>query len=111
MGEYNAITSIPSCCDQGYFHKKCAQEHALTAGYLTKCPCCGNKTSKDGIEYREFIKRRGIFVPDEDAGESSTRKCGLILPNLPEKRIVIYQIHRFHPTREFFSRKLFNSND
>lgn len=32
MGVYNAITSIPSCCDQGYFHKKCALEFAKTAG-------------------------------------------------------------------------------
>lgn len=64
MGDYDPITSIPSCCDQGYYHKRCIQEYAISAGYLTKCPSCGN----DADGYRKFLRSRGIFCPDKDAG-------------------------------------------
>lgn len=69
MGPYNSITSIPSCCDQGYFHKKCIQRHARSAGYLTKCPSCGYADDIDGHNYRKFLANRGIFCPDKDAGK------------------------------------------
>lgn len=37
MGPYNPITSIPSCCGQGYLHKKCIQQHAKAAGLMEIC--------------------------------------------------------------------------
>lgn len=67
MGDYDPITSIPSCCNMGYYHKKCMQEYAKSAGYLAKCPSCGN--DPDG--YRKFLRSRGIFCPDKDAGNVS----------------------------------------
>ncbi|XP_055321593.1 PHD finger protein 7-like [Sitodiplosis mosellana] len=67
MGPYNPITSIPSCCNQGFFHRTCIQKHARAAGYLTKCPCCGNGFDTDNNEYRQFLAQRGIFCPDKDA--------------------------------------------
>lgn len=65
MGDYDPITSIPSCCDQGYYHKLCMQKYAAAAGYLAKCPSCGN----DADGYRKFLRSRGIFCPDKDAGK------------------------------------------
>lgn len=68
MGPYHPITSIPSCCNQGFFHRKCAQKFARTSGYLTKCPCCGRENDDNGKNYRQFLAKRGIFCPDKDAG-------------------------------------------
>lgn len=68
LGAYDPITSIPSCCDQGFYHKICIQKYAHTAGYLAKCPSCGN----DADGYRKFLRSRGIFCPDKDAGMMST---------------------------------------
>lgn len=68
MGEYNAVTSIPSCCGQGYYHKKCIQTYAVTAGYFAHCPACGY----DAEGYRMFLRARGVFCPDKDAGECVT---------------------------------------
>lgn len=64
MGEYHAITSIPSCCNQGYFHKKCIQTSAITCGYKMHCPMCGY----DADGYRKFLSNRGIYCPNKDAG-------------------------------------------
>lgn len=63
LGDHNAITSIPSCCNKGWFHVRCLRKFALTSGYLFKCPMCGNKTT----EYFDLVQRRGIFVPQQDA--------------------------------------------
>lgn len=71
MGDYNKITSIPSCCNQGYFHKNCMQKHARAAGLLLKCPCCGNQKGEDGVEYRHFMQQRGIYCPEKDGGEQN----------------------------------------
>lgn len=64
MGEYDAFTSIPSCCNKDYYHKKCMQISAIKFGLLNKCPSCGN--DPDG--YRKFLSLRGIFCPEKDAG-------------------------------------------
>lgn len=64
MGEYHPITSIPSCCNHGYFHKRCIQQWPVKAGNFTKCPCCGDHP----LEYQQFLRQRGIFCPNKDAG-------------------------------------------
>lgn len=66
LGEYDPITSIPSCCNRGYFHKKCIQQYAITFGYCATCPSC----DKDPDDYRKFLSNRGIFCPEKgkDAG-------------------------------------------
>lgn len=69
IGEYDPITSIPSCCNQDYFHKKCMQTYAIMSGCYTRCPSCGN--DPDG--YRKFLSKRGIFCPEKDAGMCSIR--------------------------------------
>lgn len=63
MGTYNPITSIPSCCEKGWIHVRCMRKAAITAGYYFKCPLCGH--NRDG--YLPFVRKRGIFVPDQDA--------------------------------------------
>lgn len=63
MGNYHPITSIPSCCNQGYYHKFCMQQHALSAGSVTKCPSCG----KDAEKYQKYLRMRGIYCPEKDA--------------------------------------------
>lgn len=65
LGDYNPITSVPSCCNQGYYHRDCMQRHANSAGYLAKCPSCG----RDADGFRKFLRTRGIFCPDKDAGK------------------------------------------
>jgi G2/M phase-specific E3 ubiquitin-protein ligase len=55
----NAIL-IP-CCKNSWFHKKCLQKYAQTAGQtLFKCPLCGNKCIEE-------LKLMGIFFPNRDA--------------------------------------------
>lgn len=72
LGEYDALTSIPACCDYkdhnehyiDYYHKACMQEYAVKFGSLTKCSSCGQ--NEEG--YQQFLRLRGIFVPEKDAG-------------------------------------------
>lgn len=63
LGDYSPTTSIPSCCDQGWFHARCLRKSTLTSGYLFKCPMCGNQTS----EYLDLVRKSGVFVPEQDA--------------------------------------------
>lgn len=63
MGTYNPITSIPSCCNQGWFHANCMRKSTIQAGYLFSCPMCGVKND----EYSDMIRKRGIYLPDRDA--------------------------------------------
>lgn len=63
LNEYNPITSIPSCCNEGWFHVRCFRISALSAGYLFKCLLCGYKN--DG--YLCAMRKRGIYIPDRDA--------------------------------------------
>lgn len=63
IGEYDPITSIPSCCNRGWFHRKCMKKAAVISPYLIHCPMCGeNKES-----YSKFIADRGVFVPVKEA--------------------------------------------
>ncbi|XP_031637487.1 G2/M phase-specific E3 ubiquitin-protein ligase-like [Contarinia nasturtii] len=64
MGEYNPVRSIPlPCCNKNsWCHKLCLQQYAQTSGYFLKCPLC-----KDSDTFREWITRRGVFIPDRDA--------------------------------------------
>lgn len=64
MGKYDVFTSVPSCCNLDYYHKKCIQKYATSFGLLAKCPSC----RKDANGYREFLSNRGIFCPEKDAG-------------------------------------------
>ncbi|XP_031626548.1 PHD finger protein 7-like [Contarinia nasturtii] len=96
MGEYNKITSIPSCCDQGYFHKKCMQQNVRTAGLVAKCPCCGNAEDEKGKKYLHFLQQRGIYCPEKDADwertgaykdiEGLTYKCVAEICRCPKGR-------------------------
>lgn len=64
LGEYDKFKSMPSCCNDDYYHKKCIQQHAVKCGLLAKCPACGN--DPDG--YRKRLSLRGIYCPIKDAG-------------------------------------------
>lgn len=64
MGKYDVFTSIPSCCNDDYYHKECMQKYAIKFGLLAKCPSC----RKDADGYRKFLSIRGIFCPEKDAG-------------------------------------------
>lgn len=62
MGPYNPVTSIlPKCCKIGFIHRNCLMEYAYSAGYYLKCLLCKNP------EFRNEVRRRGVFVPDRDA--------------------------------------------
>ncbi|XP_037913298.1 PHD finger protein 7-like isoform X2 [Hermetia illucens] len=63
MGIYNPLSSITSkCCDMDcWVHRRCLKEYALSAGYYLQCLWCKSK------QFREDIRRFGIFVPDRDA--------------------------------------------
>lgn len=76
MGEYNPITSIPSCCNQGYYHKECIQKHALSAASVTKCPSCGNTAKAE--DYRQFLRSRGIYCPIRDASMYNLLLCSIL---------------------------------
>lgn len=71
MGDYNPITSIPSCCNQGWFHANCIRKSAIEAGYLFHCPMCGNQNDA----YLVMIRKRGIYVPERDATWELTKNA------------------------------------
>ncbi|XP_053568206.1 LOW QUALITY PROTEIN: G2/M phase-specific E3 ubiquitin-protein ligase-like [Bombina bombina] len=51
------------CCSQSWFHRKCLQKHALSAGlYFFNCPTCNNKTN-----FQSEMLRMGIHIPQRDA--------------------------------------------
>ncbi|XP_021961302.1 uncharacterized protein LOC110857011 isoform X2 [Folsomia candida] len=50
------------CCNGSIFHKDCAKQMALNAGYFLKCPLC-NETTK----FIEELRTHGVFVPEQDA--------------------------------------------
>ncbi|XP_076223640.1 uncharacterized protein LOC116424549 isoform X2 [Nomia melanderi] len=52
----------PCCKKNTWFHRKCVQQLAMSAGYFFKCPLCNNKR-KFQKEMLEF----GIFIPRQDA--------------------------------------------
>lgn len=49
------------CCKRNFLHLECAQKHATTSGYFTKCPICSNTENFQG-----YIKQYGVFVPHRD---------------------------------------------
>lgn len=63
IGEYNPLTSIPSCCNQGWFHRNCMKQAALVSALELHCPLCGY----DKRGYRKLARDHGIFVPHQDA--------------------------------------------
>ncbi|XP_012277126.1 uncharacterized protein LOC105697949 isoform X2 [Orussus abietinus] len=52
----------PCCKKNAWFHRKCVQQLALSAGYFFKCPLCNNKK-----EFQDAMKEYGIFIPSQDA--------------------------------------------
>lgn len=63
LPEYSPVKSIPSCCKYGWFHVNCIRKASMIAGYLLKCPMCSKRNDK----YVKQIRKRGVFVPDQDA--------------------------------------------
>lgn len=70
IGVYEPTSSIPSCCDRGWFHRKCMKKAAIISPYLLHCPICG----KDKESYSKFIADRGIFVPPKYPQADRKRK-------------------------------------
>ena len=52
----------PCCKKNAWFHRKCVQQLAMSAGYFFKCPLCNNKT-----EFQRAMLDQGIFIPSQDA--------------------------------------------
>ncbi|XP_072748731.1 uncharacterized protein [Anoplolepis gracilipes] len=52
----------PCCKKNAFFHRKCVQQLALSAGYFFKCPLCNNKQ-----DFRNAMLEYGIFIPSQDA--------------------------------------------
>ncbi|XP_013099874.2 pineapple eye protein [Stomoxys calcitrans] len=62
MGFYSPYSWIEAkCCNNGYVHRVCIKKYALNSGYYLICIWCKSK------EFREDVKRLGVFVPDRDA--------------------------------------------
>lgn len=65
LGPYNVLQSIISkCCADdydGWMHRRCIMDYAVSAGYYLKCISCLNTT------FREDVKSLGVYVPDRDA--------------------------------------------
>ncbi|XP_017042018.1 PHD finger protein 7 [Drosophila ficusphila] len=49
------------CCRNGWYHRKCLQKYANSAGYFFKCPLCNNSTTFHDVALW------GISVPNQDA--------------------------------------------
>lgn len=66
------------------------QKMAIHAGYVTKCPSCGYASPDDNDPdgYRKFLRSRGVFCPDKDAGKFKwqnliiLRLCAILFLNM-----------------------------
>ncbi|XP_012151382.1 uncharacterized protein LOC100880920 isoform X2 [Megachile rotundata] len=52
----------PCCKKNAWFHRKCVQQLAMSAGYFFKCPLCNDKKS-----FQKAMLEFGIFIPSQDA--------------------------------------------
>ncbi|XP_076663275.1 uncharacterized protein LOC143366255 [Andrena cerasifolii] len=52
----------PCCKKNAWFHRKCVQQLAVSAGYFFKCPLCNDKKS-----FQTAMLEFGIFIPSQDA--------------------------------------------
>ncbi|XP_054001720.1 uncharacterized protein PF3D7_1120600-like isoform X1 [Hylaeus anthracinus] len=52
----------PCCKKNAWFHRKCVQQLAVSAGYFFKCPLCNDKKT-----FQEAMLEFGIFIPSQDA--------------------------------------------
>ncbi|XP_032672057.1 uncharacterized protein LOC116844530 isoform X2 [Odontomachus brunneus] len=52
----------PCCKKDAWFHRKCVQQLASSAGYFFKCPLCNNKK-----DFQNAMLQHGIFIPSQDA--------------------------------------------
>ncbi|XP_058789473.1 uncharacterized protein LOC131663224 isoform X2 [Phymastichus coffea] len=52
----------PCCKKNAWFHRKCVQQLAMSAGYFFKCPLCNNKR-----EFQTAMLEYGIYIPRQDA--------------------------------------------
>ncbi|XP_051857852.1 histone-lysine N-methyltransferase 2C isoform X2 [Drosophila albomicans] len=57
---------LGTCCNRGWYHKRCLQQYANSAGYFFKCPLCNDK------EQFHLVSMWGIFVPNRDASWEQT---------------------------------------
>ncbi|EDX02053.2 PHD finger protein 7 [Drosophila yakuba] len=59
---FSVVTCIfAPCCRNGWFHRKCLQRYANSAGYFFKCPLCNN------LEVFRKVAMMGISVLNQDA--------------------------------------------
>ncbi|KAK1129058.1 hypothetical protein K0M31_020188 [Melipona bicolor] len=61
---YDTIGTMwaPCCKKNTWFHRKCVQQLAMSAGYFFKCPLCNDKKS-----FQKAMLEFGIFIPSQDA--------------------------------------------
>ncbi|KAH8411802.1 hypothetical protein KR215_011405 [Drosophila sulfurigaster] len=57
---------LGKCCNRGWYHKRCLQQYANSAGYFFKCPLCNDK------EKFHLVSMWGICVPNRDASWEQT---------------------------------------
>ncbi|XP_060661345.1 uncharacterized protein LOC132794987 [Drosophila nasuta] len=57
---------LGNCCNRGWYHKRCLQQYANSAGYFFKCPLCNDK------KQFHLVSMWGIFVPNRDASWEQT---------------------------------------
>ncbi|XP_011501260.1 PREDICTED: putative uncharacterized protein DDB_G0282133 isoform X2 [Ceratosolen solmsi marchali] len=58
----NGTLWAPCCQKNAWFHRKCVQQLAMSAGYFFKCPLCNNKR-----EFQTAMLEYGIYIPRQDA--------------------------------------------
>ncbi|XP_014215210.1 uncharacterized protein LOC106644280 isoform X2 [Copidosoma floridanum] len=58
----NGTLWAPCCKKNAWFHRRCVQQLAMSAGYFFKCPLCNNKR-----EFQTAMLEYGIYIPRQDA--------------------------------------------
>lgn len=64
--ERSPVDFIPSCCYQGWYHRRCIRKQAYFSGDNMKCPSCGYK-GVDRANFQHFIQTRGVYIPKRSA--------------------------------------------
>ncbi|CAL7952237.1 unnamed protein product [Xylocopa violacea] len=64
VNPYDTVSTMwaPCCKKNAWFHRKCVQQLAMSAGYFFKCPLCN-----DNKIFPKAMKEFGIYIPSQDA--------------------------------------------
>lgn len=85
---YSLTKTIESCCQRGWFHTGCMRQFSSSAGYYMGCLMC-----RQTLQYREHIKRLGVYVPDREAHWEHKSNENILALKWRHSRCDVFECH------------------